>query len=134
MKARIPIDVDLEDRLIYGLTPLRLAYVALAGLAALAAYRAAVPLPVRLPVCVLLLALAAAAGWAKYDGRHADRWIIDAARYVAGNYRLAFTIPQFLSAPATPPVSGARSESPPAQQAPRTTLISEDLMQRMRGS
>ena len=27
MPARVPLDVDLEDRLVYGLTPTRLAYV-----------------------------------------------------------------------------------------------------------
>src|SRR5438874_90854 len=36
MRARVPLDVDLEDRLLYGLTPVRLAYVVLAGLAVIA--------------------------------------------------------------------------------------------------
>src|SRR5438105_2487341 len=36
MRARIPLDVDLEDKLIYGLSPLRFAYVLVAGVAAMA--------------------------------------------------------------------------------------------------
>ena len=34
MRARVPLDVDLEDRIVYGLTPIRLAYVVVAGLCA----------------------------------------------------------------------------------------------------
>src|SRR5665811_2374740 len=36
MPARVPLDVDLEDRLLYGLTPIRLAYAVGALLAAFA--------------------------------------------------------------------------------------------------
>ena len=46
MRARVPLDVDLEDRLLYGLTPIRLAYVVLAGLAALAIWSSSwIPAP-----------------------------------------------------------------------------------------
>ena len=35
MPARVPLDVDLEDKLIYGLTPMRLAYLVVSLLAGL---------------------------------------------------------------------------------------------------
>lgn len=139
MKVRIPVDVDLEDRLIYGLTPLRLGYVAIAGLAALSAFRVAAPLPLRLPVCLLLLALAAAAGWAKYDGRHADRWVIDVFTYLSTNYRVAVAGPQLQIAN----LAWRRVELPIAAKpvpevalivSPHPTQLSEERMQGMRGS
>jgi len=37
--ARIPLDIDLEDRLVYGLSPQRFGYAAVALLAAMAAWR-----------------------------------------------------------------------------------------------
>lgn len=139
MKARIPVDVDLEDRLLYGLTPLRLGYVAIAGLAALAAFRVAAPLPLRLPVCLLLLALAAAAGWAKYDGRHADRWVIDVFTYLSTNYRLALAAPR-LQIAVLPrrrmelPIAARPAPEPAVIAPPQPAQLSEERMRGMRGS
>src|SRR2546430_14515761 len=36
--TRIPLDVDLEDRLVFGLTPIRLGYMVLSGLGGLAVW------------------------------------------------------------------------------------------------
>ena len=38
MPTRVPLDVDLEDRLIYGLSPQRFGYAAVALLAAMAVW------------------------------------------------------------------------------------------------
>jgi hypothetical protein len=88
MRARIPAGIDLEDRLLYGLTPARLGYVA--GLAVLAIWlwRQPVWLPLRLVAALLLVAAGCAVGWLRRDGRHLDAWAEDLARYVLRNYRI----------------------------------------------
>lgn len=90
MRAKVPLDVDLEDRLIYGLTPIRLAYVVLAGLAALAIWSAqALPSIVRGAAALIVIAVGAALAWGRWRGRAADEWLMDAARFVAGSVQLA---------------------------------------------
>ncbi len=85
MRARVPLDVDLEDRLVYGLTPIRLAYVVLAGLGALAVWSAhSLPSFVRAGLAVLLIVAGAALAWGRWRGRAADEWLMDAARFAAG--------------------------------------------------
>jgi hypothetical protein len=88
MRARVPVDVDLEDRLLYGLTPIRLGYVVVLLLAATASVRSSGWLPIRVAVAVLCVVGAGVAGWIRYDGRYADRWLIDAALFVISNYRI----------------------------------------------
>jgi len=83
MRARVPLDVDMEDRLVYGLTPIRLAYAVLAALAAMAVWSAAAVTPfVRAPLCVLVLAGGAALAWGKVRGRPADAWLLDLAMFM----------------------------------------------------
>jgi hypothetical protein len=88
MRARIPAGIDLEDRLLYGLSPARLGYVA--GLAVLASWwwRQPVWVPVRIAAAIALLAAAGAVGWVRYDGRHLDAWAEDLVRHVVGRYRV----------------------------------------------
>lgn len=90
MRAKVPLDVDLEDRLVYGLSPIRLAYVVLAGLAALAVWSAqALPSIVRGAAALIVIAVGAALAWGRWRGRAADEWLMDAARFVAGSVQLA---------------------------------------------
>jgi hypothetical protein len=88
MRARIPAGIDLEDRLLYGLSPARLGYVA--GLAVLASWcwRQPVWTPLRLVSAVLLLGLAGAVGWLRHEGRHLDAWAADLARHALKRYRV----------------------------------------------
>jgi hypothetical protein len=89
MQARIPQDVDLEDRLIYGLTPLRFGYLVIAVLGALSVWRIDVlPAWLRVLPCLLLLACGAVLAWGRWQGRGLDRWLADLAVHVRRNYRL----------------------------------------------
>ena len=88
MRARVPVDVDLEDRLLYGLTPVRLGYVVVLLLAATASVRSSAWLPLRIAVAVLCGVGAGIAGWIRYDGRHADRWLADVTLFAIANYRV----------------------------------------------
>lgn len=89
MPARIPLDVDLEDRLLYGLTPLRFAYLALAGVAALAIWSAhGAHLAVRIPVAMLCLGIGAALAWARWHDRSLDAWLVDLAVFLVRNHRV----------------------------------------------
>ena len=88
MRARIPAGIDLEDRLLYGLSPARLGYVA--GLAVLASWcwRQQVWWPLRIAAAVVVLAAALAVGWLRHDGRHLDAWAEDIARHLVRRYRV----------------------------------------------
>ena len=88
MRARIPAGIDLEDRLLYGLSPARLGYVA--GLAVLASWfwRQPVWAPLRILPAILLLAAAAAVGWFRHEGRHLDQWARDLVLHVIASYLL----------------------------------------------
>lgn len=88
MRARIPAGIDLEDRLLYGLSPARLGYVA--GFAVLASWcwRQPALWPLGVVAAITLLAAAVAVGWMRYDGRHLDAWGEDLARHVFARYRV----------------------------------------------
>jgi hypothetical protein len=88
MRARIPAGIDLEDKLLYGLSPARLGYVV--GLAVLASWfwRQPIWAPLRLVPALLALALAGAVGWLKHDGRHLDAWAEDLVRHLLARYRV----------------------------------------------
>ena len=89
MRARVPQDVDLEDRLVYGLSPLRFGYLVIAVLAALSLWRVeAVPPWLRVLPCLALLSGAAALAWGRWQGRALDRWLVDLAVFGGRNYRL----------------------------------------------
>lgn len=89
MSSRAPLDVDLEDKLLYGLTPTRLVYVVVALLAAFSVWsRTWAPAPVR-AACALVLALAGvAAAWGRWRGRPLDHWVIDLVYFVRATFRI----------------------------------------------
>jgi hypothetical protein len=100
MRARIPAGIDLEDRLLYGLSPARLGYVV--GLAVLASWcwRQPVWWPLRIIAAIALLAAALAVGWMRHEGRHLDAWAEDLARHALARYRLSIEwgqLPRFFS-------------------------------------
>jgi hypothetical protein len=91
MRARVPLDVDLEDRLLYGLTPVRLAYAVLAVLGALAVWSTSwLVAPVRGFVAAIVLLLGAVLAWGRWHGRPADGWLTDFALYVLSTRRLTW--------------------------------------------
>jgi len=91
MRARVPLDVDLEDRLLYGLTPVRLAYVVLAGLAGLAMWSFEwMPTVVRGTLAVVAMACGGAMAWSRWRGRAADEWAIDVIKFLLGSHRISW--------------------------------------------
>jgi hypothetical protein len=90
MRARVPQDVDLEDRLIYGLTPVRFGYLVVAGLGAILIWNLnPAPLLLRLPGCLLLGCVGALLAWGRLAGRPMDRILADALLFFLRNYRPA---------------------------------------------
>ena len=96
MHARIPLDVDLEDKLIYGLTPMRLVYLVVGLLAAFAVWTAHwAPPYARGGLAAVIAAAGAAAAWGRWRGRALDGWAVDLALFVALNYRLRWRRPRW---------------------------------------
>ena len=87
--ARIPLDVDMEDKLLYGLTPTRLGYVVVALLGGFSVWTAhwAVPLA-RGAAAMSIAGLGAAAAWGKWRGRAFDSWLVDFVTFVMATHRL----------------------------------------------
>jgi hypothetical protein len=82
VRARVPQDVDLEDRLIYGLTPVRFGYLVIAVLGAMTCSSlGAVPAGVRAGACLALLGAGAALAWGRWSGRPLDRLLLDVAGF-----------------------------------------------------
>ena len=93
MPAKAPLDVDLEDKLIYGLTPIRLAYIVVAILAGFSIWSTPwAPAPARAFAALLVVIVGAASAWGRWRGREVDRWAIDLAIFVYSNYRLEWTL------------------------------------------
>lgn len=88
MRARIPAGIDLEDRLLYGLSPARLGYVVALLVVAAWFWRQPLWVPLRVVPGLALLLVAAAVGWWKHEGRHLDAWAEDLARHLLTAYRL----------------------------------------------
>lgn len=89
MRARVPLDVDLEDKLVYGLSPLRFGYLVIAALGVMSLWRLeAVPAGLRLLPCFLLAATAALLAWGRWRGRPLDAWLLDLVVFARRNYRL----------------------------------------------
>ncbi len=92
MRATVPLDVDLEDKLLYGLTATRLVYLLVALLSGFALWSAHwADQPVRAAACLLVIGLGAAAAWGRWRGRAADDWISDIAVFIARRYRVRWT-------------------------------------------
>jgi hypothetical protein len=76
MLARVPLDVDLEDRLLYGLTPMRLAYAVGAVLAAFALWSSPWgPPALRAVASSLAIGVGAIMSWGRWRGMPADGWV-----------------------------------------------------------
>lgn len=91
MAARVPLDVDLEDKLLYGLTPIRLAYIVLALLAAFSVWSGHwAPIAIRGVAAVVIALLGALAAWGRWRGRAVDGWIADLFIFVIANYRVTW--------------------------------------------
>jgi hypothetical protein len=89
MHAAVPHDVDLEDRLVFGLTPVRFGYLVIGALAAVGLWNLhELPVPVRLIPCLLVAALAVALAWGRWHGRPLDRLALDASVFCRRNYGL----------------------------------------------
>ncbi|HSS61996.1 MAG TPA: PrgI family protein [Candidatus Limnocylindrales bacterium] len=98
MHARIPLDVDLEDRLLYGLTPVRLVYLVVGLLAGFATWSTHwAPAPVRGCAAVVIAAAGAIMAWGRWRGRPIDRWIADLTTFTIANYRLRWRLPHRLT-------------------------------------
>ena len=92
MRARVPLDVDLEDRLVYGLTPVRLAYIVLAALAGFAIWSSQwLPGYLRGSLAVAVIACGAALAWGRWRGRAVDVWVLDIARYLISSLRVSWS-------------------------------------------
>jgi hypothetical protein len=92
--ARVPLDVDLEDRLLYGLTPLRLAYAVGALLVAFALWSSPwSPAALRAVASSLVIGVGAIMSWGRWRGAPADRWIVEFLLFVTRTRRLAWTGP-----------------------------------------
>ncbi len=93
MPAKAPLDVDLEDKLVYGLTSMRLAYIAVALLAGFSIWSTQwAPPPIRAAAAVLMVVVGAASAWGRWRGQATDRWAIDLVIFVCANYRIEWTL------------------------------------------
>ena len=89
MRAKAPLDVDLEDKLLYGLTPMRLGYVVASMLAGMTLWnRAWAPTAVRAIACLVVIGLGAAGAWGRWRGRASDEWLADIATFVVRTHRV----------------------------------------------
>jgi len=88
MRARIPAGIDLEDRLLYGLSPARLGYVVALAVLASWSWRQPVWWPLRIVAAIAILGAAAAVGWMRHEGRHLDAWAEDLVRHLLTRYRV----------------------------------------------
>jgi hypothetical protein len=93
MRASVPHDVDLEDHLIYGLTPIRFGYLVVAVLGSMAVWGLRwLPAAARLVPCVLLIIAAAALAWGRWRGRPLDRLLVDLGIFLRRNYGIEFAL------------------------------------------
>jgi hypothetical protein len=95
MPARIPLDVDLEDKLLYGLTPTRLAYVVVALLAGFSVWSSPwAPTAARICSATAIAGIGAMAAWGRWRGRAADGWLVDIAIFTLSTYRVRWGFPR----------------------------------------
>src|SRR2546427_13157453 len=98
VSARVPLDVDLEDKLLYGLTPTRLAYLVIGLLAAFSIWSTHwAPLPVRAACAIVVGAVAVTAAWGRWRGRPLDSWVIGFAAFGAATDQLSWNAPRRVS-------------------------------------
>jgi hypothetical protein len=89
MRAKAPLDVDLEDKLLYGLTPMRLAYLIVGLVGGFALWSSTwAPSPLRAFACATVVAVGAIAAWGRWHGRAVDSWVTDLSLFVINTHRL----------------------------------------------
>jgi hypothetical protein len=111
---RLPADVEMEDRLAWGLTARQLIILALAALLAYALFSAAasaLPLPLAAGVAAPVGLLGVALAFGRIDGMSGDRVALAAARHISQS-------PRRVAAPDGPPES--QPGEPPQ---PRVSLL-----------
>jgi hypothetical protein len=92
--ARVPLDVDLEDRLLYGLTPIRLGYAVGALLASFALWSTPwAPPALRAVASSFVIATGAIMSWGRWRGMAADGWLVNLALFVYRTCRLSWAGP-----------------------------------------
>ena len=102
--------MDLEDKLLYGLTPIRLAYVVLSLLAGFALWSSQwAPSPVRAVACTAVVVIGSVAAWGKWRGRAVDAWVGNLLLFVISTHRIAWNKGR-----------SRRSARPPAPSPPMT--------------
>jgi hypothetical protein len=95
MPTRVPLDVDLEDRLLYGLTPMRLAYAVGAMLGAFALWSSPWgPGALRAGAAMLVIGIGAVVSWGRWRGTPADAWVVNVVLFGARTNRLIWTGPK----------------------------------------
>ncbi|HEY2599059.1 MAG TPA: hypothetical protein VGJ79_11340 [Candidatus Dormibacteraeota bacterium] len=88
MRAKAPLDVDLEDKLLYGLTPMRLAYLVVGLVGGFALWSSPwAPSFLRAFACAAVIAFGAIAAWGRWHGRAVDSWVADLALFVISTHR-----------------------------------------------
>ena len=95
MPGRIPLDVDLEDKLLYGLTPTRLAYLVVAAFSLWSTHWGSVP--IRAVAAVALLIVGAGAAWGRWRARAVDSWLVDMVAFILATYRVRWNLPRLIS-------------------------------------
>jgi hypothetical protein len=117
MSARVPLDVDMEDRLLYGLTPTHLAYMVVALLGGFALWSSHwAPSPARAFASLLVICGGAVVAWGRWRGRAADVWVADAVLFTVRCHRIVWNegcIRRWR-------VFGAKRSPQPEAQAPTT--------------
>ncbi len=92
MSARVPLDVDLEDKLLYGLTPMRLAYLLVSLLGGFALWSSPWSVqPVRAGSCLAVIGVGMVMAWGRWRARAADLWLSDIAIFLMRRYRITWT-------------------------------------------
>jgi hypothetical protein len=135
MRARAPLDVDLEDKLLYGLTPMRLAYLVVGLLGGFALWSSPwAPSAVRAGACFVVVGGGAVAAWGRWRGRTVDAWVVDVALFVINTRRLEWNeipIKTPNLRPTRPPPARSRARSlevivaARAPMAGATTVVAE---------
>jgi PrgI family protein len=89
MPARVPQDVDLEDRLVFNLTVTQFGYLVIGALGAAITWKIPwAPAPVRLLAVAPLVLCGVALAWGRWQGRPLDAWTGDALVFLRQNLRL----------------------------------------------
>ena len=90
MPARVPLDVDLEDRLLYGLTPTRLAYLVISLIVGFALWSSTWGSTLLRGAGALVVFVAGASvAWGRWRGRPADALLVDVATFAARTHRIS---------------------------------------------